>query len=159
EHRQFRIGKVLRRTSLEPDWLSQDFTDAELTVLYRIFFGQEAVDPMIRDRKISSCQNLFLKILTKRIARETDWDSFFTAVDKFDSLGLPIFKLMSDNRAVFGVALSHLWKVLPEKPTLLQFEQIARATDLVEDPFLRLQLWSYYYQERWPQMNFQERLD
>src|SRR5205807_9047797 len=95
-----------RRTSLEPYWLSQDFTDAELTVLYRIFFGQEAVDPMIRDRKISSCQNLFLKILAKRMARETDWDSFFTAVDKFDSLGLPIFKLMSDNRAVFGVALS-----------------------------------------------------
>lgn len=164
-------GPILPRSQLDylwelPDvffqWAYKDIAAFDKIVnFYQVFYKSDAAkifeySYQMNDRNFDE---IFSKVLAKHLTKFTTWSSIFNELERFEKSGVPVFKLIKDNKEIFGVFLAGLWRSLPPAPNKKQMAQIIKAIDFISAPFLRASLEKYYSNLLWPQLNFDEKLD
>jgi SAM-dependent methyltransferase/tRNA(Arg) A34 adenosine deaminase TadA/GNAT superfamily N-acetyltransferase len=148
--------------SIEKEWLDPEYSRKEILDMYgglmRSSFIAYSSDKTIEELRGTLGGDLFTLILVKHLARNKSWDSIFKEVEALEKIGVPVMEIMRAERAQFGVVLNTLWENLPKKPKGKELDQVKMLIPCVNDPFLRLQLQTYYYEQLWPKMDFDQKL-
>ncbi|MBP7056818.1 MAG: M48 family metalloprotease, partial [Candidatus Omnitrophica bacterium] len=147
-----------RLSSIEAKWLGKAWSREDILNIYKGFHLSmtSRPDSIIKPRLLDQ---IFVKILAAYLAKFGSWQTFFTEVESMEEAGLPVSDIIKYDPVAFGLTLSSLWESLPENPDGAQLRQIMKSADFTADPYLRQALTSYYYENIWPGLTFDRKLD
>lgn len=141
--------------SIEERWFQSVPSRQELVELYPLLYLQVPGSPS----NGVVAREIFVRSLNYHLADSSSWQEVFGKIEELESSGVDAGEIIQGNREQFGAALAILWNSFPECRSREELDQLQQVINWVNDPFLRVQLQSFYYERLWEGQVFEEKLD